>query len=485
LPRHPFLGRERELSEVTALLACDQVRLLTLTGAGGTGKTRLAIQSAAALAENYPDGVWWLSLASLRDPELVLGEAERVLECRDSLSEHIGDKRLLLLFDNFEHVTAAAPALGDLLGASPNLKVLVTSREPLHLSGEREYPVPPLAHEDGVALFTARAEAVDPSFKPGHAVSEICRRLDELPLAIELAAARTKVLSVDQLLALVEARLPLLTGGPRDVPQRQRTLRATIEWSYQLLTANEQRLFARLAVFAGGCALDAAIQVCDADLDTLASLVEKSLLRHSRGRYWMLETIREYALELLEKHERDRLMRSLADHLLQLVDVEPYPQGVADPRLRRTLRDEADNFRGAVGWALTAPDASVHCNLQSRPGTPRPADCFRPSRSGGWTKGSKPKRRCLRRRERVPFMLPEASPTYSATSRSRSASLNRVSASSVSWAMIPLPSRRSLSWGTRPVIAATTSVPGLCVTRRSPWRSESRTSEVRIALYTR
>jgi predicted ATPase len=300
----PFLGRERELAEVAQLLAQAEVRLVTLTGAGGTGKTRLALQAAAALTDRYPDGVWWVPLAQLRDPELVLAEAEQVTGSRKGLKEHVGDRRLLLLLDNFEHVLDAAPALADLLGGCPNMKLLVTSREPLHLSVEREYGVTSLSEQEAVALFRERA----PSPGPKEIVRAICLRLDRLPLAIELAAARTKALSAEQVLARLEERLTLLTGGPRDAPERQKTLRATIEWSYELLSTAEQHLFAQLSVFAGGCTLDAAEAVCGAELDTLQSLVEKSLVRYGVERYWMLETIREYAQARLEElSEADEL----------------------------------------------------------------------------------------------------------------------------------------------------------------------------------
>ena len=262
---------------------------------------RLAAQAAGALAEGYPNGVFWVSLAPLRDPELVLESAGQVLGARNGLASHIADKRMLLLFDNFEQVVEAAPGLSTLVGECPHLQVLVTSREPLHLSGEQEYPVPPLVHDEAVDFFAARAHSVEPSFEADETVEKICRRLDGLPLALELAAARVKALSTGQILERLEQRLPLLVGGARDAPERQRTLRATIEWSHDLLTADEQQLFRRLSVFVGGCTLEAAEEVCDADLNTLQSLVEKSLLRFSRERYWMLETIREYGEQRLEE----------------------------------------------------------------------------------------------------------------------------------------------------------------------------------------
>ena len=314
VPATPFLGREGELGEVLTLL--DGTRILTLTGPGGTGKTRLALHAAGAAADAYPDGVFWVPLAPLREPELVLESAASQLGAEDGVAAHIADKTLLLLFDNFEHVVAAASVVADLLAECPNLRVLVTSREPLHVSGEQEYAVPPLAHQEGVGFFLARARAVDPGFAVDGAVAEICKRLDDLPLALELAAARVKALSSAQILERLDQRLPLLTGGARDLPERQRTLRATIEWSYDLLPPEEQQLFAQLSVFRGGCDLEAAEQVCETDLDTLQSLVDKSLLRYSGERYWMLETIREYAAEQLdddttgERHAKHYLARA-------------------------------------------------------------------------------------------------------------------------------------------------------------------------------
>jgi predicted ATPase len=349
VPATAFLGRERELGEALTLL--DGTRVLTLTGPGGTGKTRLALQVAGAAGDAYPDGVFWVPLAPLREAELVLETAASALGSDNGLAGHIADKRLLVLFDNFEHVLAAAGYVAELLAECPNLRVLVTSREPLHVSGEQEYAVPPFAHEEGVVFFLARARAVEPSFEADDAVAEICRRLDDLPLALELAAARVKALSSAQILERLEKRLPLLTGGARDAPGRQRTLRATIEWSHGLLVEDEQRLFARLAVFAGGCALGAAEQVCDAEVDTLQSLVDKSLLRHSGERYWMLETIREYAADQLG--EDDELRRRHAEFFIALAE-EATPHlgaGATDPtKWLDRLEADHDNVRAALDF---------------------------------------------------------------------------------------------------------------------------------------
>jgi predicted ATPase len=344
VPATIFLGREQELPEVVELL--DGTRLLTLTGPGGTGKTRLALQAAGLAAEEYPDGVWWVPLAPLRDPGLVLATASQALGAKDGLAEHIGDKRMLLLFDNFEQVIDAATDIGELLEACPHLNVLVTSREPLHLDGEQEYPVPPLAHDESVDFFLTRARAARPGFEPDESVAEICRRLDNLPLALELAAARTRALSPRQILERLEQRLPLLTGGARNLPQRQRTLRATIEWSYELLPPPEQRFFGRLGVFSGGCTLEAAEAVAEAEVDTLESLVDKSLVRHSRERCWMLETIREFAAELVDEESR----RRHADYFVALAE-EADPQLRGDPGtwLDR-LEQEHNNFRAALDW---------------------------------------------------------------------------------------------------------------------------------------
>ena len=349
LPSTPFLGRQQELDEALGRLSRADVRLLTLTGPGGTGKTRLALHIAGELAARYPHGVWWVPLAPLRDPQLVLESAAQALGAEDGLVEHIADKSLLIVFDNFEQVVEAAPDVAELLSACPNLDLLVTSREPLRVNAEHVYEVPPLAPEEGVGLFLARARAVKPDFEGDETISEICRRLDDLPLALELAAARVKALSSGQILERLSHRLPLLTGGARDLPERQRTLGSAIAWSYELLTPAEQVAFARLSAFAGGCTLADAEQVADADLDTLQSLVDKSLLRHTDDRFWMLETIREYAVGRLEESgQAEELDRRHAEHFLALVEA-------AEPRLREgskewldRLEREHDNLRAAL-----------------------------------------------------------------------------------------------------------------------------------------
>jgi predicted ATPase/class 3 adenylate cyclase len=355
VPATPFLGREQELAEVVELLVADHTRLLTLTGPGGTGKTRLALQAAGLASDAYPDGVYWIPLAPLRDPTLVLATAGQTLGSKNGLSEHISDKAMLCLFDNFEQVVDAGPELAGLLAECPNLDVLVTSRERLRVSAEQTYPVPPLAESDGEALFTARARAVDPAFTPSESVRELCLHLDELPLALELAAARTALFSPQQLLDKLSQRLDLLRGS-RDADPRQQTLRATIEWSYDLLSDDEKRLFRRLAVFSGGCTYEAAEEIAEANPDTLQSLLDKSLVRKrdsSLGpRYWMLETIREYARERLEDSaEAERLARRhLAYHAALAEDVDERGK-VGEYELGQ-LEEERDNLRGAFDTAL-------------------------------------------------------------------------------------------------------------------------------------
>ena len=350
VPATPFLGRERELTEVGALLARDDVRAVTLTGPGGTGKTRLALQSAGVAADTFAAGVWWVPLALLRDPALVIQTAAAALGATGELAEHIGPKRLLLLLDNFEQIVSAAPDVAQLLERCPRLTVLVTSREPLRIDGEWEYAVDPMQEAEAVALFEMRARSARRGFTVSGEVREICARLDNLPLAIELAAARVKVLSTPAMLERLERRLPVLSGGPRDAPARQQTLRALIAWSHELLTREEQILFRRLGVFAGGATLETIEAVCDTDLDLLAALVDKSLIRlRDDDRYWMLETIREHALERLDESiEADEVRRRHAQHFLALVEeAEPHLRSGSSEWLE-LLDREHDNLRVAL-----------------------------------------------------------------------------------------------------------------------------------------
>jgi predicted ATPase/class 3 adenylate cyclase len=361
VPATPFLGREQELLDVVELLSDDATRLLTLTGPGGTGKTRLALQAAAEASDSFLDGIWWVPLAPLRDAKLVFETAAQVVGARDNLADHIADKQLLCVFDNFEQVVEAGAGLVDLLAACSNLKFVVTSRERLRVQGEQTYPVPPLAEGDGEALFVARARAVDPSFAESEAVAELCVRLDELPLALELAAARTALFSPEQLLERLSERLDLLKGE-RDADPRQRTLRATIEWSYDLLSVDEQKLFGRLSVFVGGCSYDAAEQVADADPDTLQSLLDKSLLRKRESeqgpRYWMLETIREYAGGVLDRGDERQVVRErhLSFYLALVEQAEPNLTGSEQRWWYERIAIEQDNAREALAYACESGD---------------------------------------------------------------------------------------------------------------------------------
>jgi predicted ATPase/class 3 adenylate cyclase len=342
-PVSSFVGREQELADVIAGISAG-ARLFTLTGPGGSGKTRLALEAAATLVPEYKAGVFWVGLASLRDPALVTETISQTLGAKDGLQEHIGERELLLLLDNLEQVIEAAPELSSLLFACPNLTLLVTSRELLRVSGEVEYPVPPLQEPEAIFLFCERAQ-----LEPSSEIAELCSRLDSLPLAVELAAARAKALSPAQILERLSQRLDLFTGG-RDADPRQQTLRATIEWSYDLLSEGEQQLLRRLAVFSGGCTLEAAEEVADADLDTMQSLVEKSLLRFSDERYWMLETIREYAVERFgESDEADELKKRHVEWFAVFAEEAAPHLKERDPRpwLERIGR-ERGNLRAAL-----------------------------------------------------------------------------------------------------------------------------------------
>jgi predicted ATPase/class 3 adenylate cyclase len=348
IPATPFLGREHESAEVRLLLGRDDVRLLTLTGAGGSGKTRLALHTAGEVAEEYPDGVWWVPLAPLTDPADVGPAAARALGGGGTLPELVDGRRLLLLLDNFEHVVEAAPEVAAVLTGCPHADVLVTSRERLRVQREQVYPVPVLERREARRLFVTRARAARPDFEPDAQLDELCARLDDLPLAIELAAARTSLLSTAQLLERLGESLDLLRGG-RDAEVRQRTLRATIEWSYELLEPEERRLLAALSVFRGGWTLEAAEHVADADVELLQSLVDKSLVRRwESGRFGMLETIREFATEQLSEEERDGHLQRLLDHLLELFEGAGPAAGRPPMEVAQAERANVDV---ALSWA--------------------------------------------------------------------------------------------------------------------------------------
>jgi predicted ATPase len=345
-PASSFVGRQLELGEVVSLLR-DGARLVTLTGPGGSGKTRLAIEAAAELVGEFKAGVFWVGLAPLRDPALVVPTVGQVLGAGDDMAAHIAEREMLLVIDNLEQVVEAAPDLGGLAEACPNLRLVVTSRELLRVRGEREYEVLPLDGPDAVDLFCLRSRL--PS---SDAIAELCRRLDDMPLAVELAAARTKALTPDQILERLSQRLDLFKGS-RDADPRQQTLRATIEWSYDLLTAQEQLLFARLGVFAGGCTLEAAEQVADADVDTLQSLAEKSLVRHTGDRFWMLETIRELATErCAELEDAEQLEQRYRGFFLELARAAEVGERGPDQAVWWSrLEDEIDNLRTSMDLA--------------------------------------------------------------------------------------------------------------------------------------
>jgi predicted ATPase/class 3 adenylate cyclase len=402
LPRQPtpFLGREREVGEVVSLLRKDDVQLVTLVGPGGTGKTRVGLQVAAELSEEFADGVFFVPLASLSDSDLVPQAVAGALSLHEQssqplleqLKDFLAAKQVLLVLDNVEHLIEAAPVVGQLLGVAPKLKVLATSRVPLRLRAEREYPVPPLglprrkppptpeqlSQFEAVRLFIDRAQAVKPAFAVDNgnapSIAEICYRLDGLPLAIELAAARIRMLPPMALLARLEQRLPLLTGGARDAPARQRTLRDTIAWSYDLLEPEGQRLFRRLAVFAGGASFEAIEAVADAEreLDVfggLERLIEQSLLRQEEGpegepRFSMLETIREFCLEQLEAGgEAVEVQQAHAHWCLTFVEQCARAGDVDERTWIDRLEAEHDNMRAALNWAIGRGDADAALRL--------------------------------------------------------------------------------------------------------------------------
>jgi predicted ATPase len=395
--RTAFIGREHEAASLRQLLSRVDVRLVTLTGPGGIGKTRLALQVASGIAGQFPGGVCFVPLSAVGDPGLIVSSIAQAVGVREtgnhspqeSLEEYLGglDQSTLLVLDNFEHLVSAAPFVAELLTAGPNLKIVVTSQAPLHVYGEHEFPVPPLLLADpksipplevlsrlpAVALFVERAQAVKHEFaltkENASAVAAICARLDGLPLAIELAAARIKLLSPSAMLARLESRLNLLTGGARDLPARQQTLRGTVDWSYGLLNAAEQTLFRRLSVFTGGCTLEGVEAVCDTKgdlgldvLDGMASMVDKSLAQlaeqvYKETRFFMLSTIREYALErLAASDDESATRRAHAAYYLVLAE-EGADDIAAQPEWLDRFEVEHDNIRLAIDYLIKAGDA--------------------------------------------------------------------------------------------------------------------------------
>jgi predicted ATPase/class 3 adenylate cyclase len=356
----PLIGRTRELAEVTAMLSNGH-RLVTLTGPGGSGKTRLALQAGAELVDDFADGVFFVRLAGLRDPALVPSAiaSEADVATLDALSR----RRVLLVVDNFEHVISAAGDIAELVAAGPEARVLVTSRSPLRVAGEAEYQLDPLSELSAVVLFAERGRAVGREVELDETAEAICERLDNLPLAVELAAARLRTLDPETLLERLDERLPLLTHGARDAPARQQTLAATIAWSYELLTADSQRLFERLSVFTGTFSLAAAEEVCDATLDLIESLVELSLLKAlERGRFLMLDTVREFATS--QRSEAADLEERHARYFFRVageMGAALYEKTLDAPVYERIAAD-LDNLRAAFAWgtrhdALAAGEA--------------------------------------------------------------------------------------------------------------------------------
>jgi predicted ATPase/DNA-binding SARP family transcriptional activator len=382
IPPYPLLGRERELNALAELVRRDGTRLVTLTGIGGIGKTRLALELVKRLAAEFRDGAGVALLATIQDPALVartilesLGLPEAGQDPEEALIGTLSGSRLLLLIDNFEQVLAAAPTVSRLVGAAPGVTVIVTSRAPLQLAAEQEFAVPPLADDEAAELFVTRAQAANPSFalseQNAAAVAELCVRLDGLPLAIELAAARSKLLPPVALLVRLGNRLELLTGGRRDAPRHQQTLRMTLDWSYDLLDRDTQRLLAQLGVFAGGCTLAAAESVCRVEssvLEGLAALVDQSLVTQPESdepRFTLLQLVRDYALERLSAFaEKDETRSRHLEYFVAFAEeAEPGLAGSDQSDWLVRVEREHDNLRAALAYALETKDSESALRL--------------------------------------------------------------------------------------------------------------------------
>jgi len=366
VPANPLIGRKKELVDVLSLLTTEGTRVVSVTGPGGVGKTRFTLAAAGEAADRFPDGVWFVALAPLRDPQLVLPSIAKALGAEADLFRHVGGLECLLLLDNFESVIGATSDIAALAAAAPSVRMLVTSREPLRIAVEREYRLRPLPEPPAVELFRQRADAVADVVVAYDVAAEICERLDRLPLAIELAAARTTVFDPEVLLERLERRLPLLVSRARDMPERQRTLHSTIAWSYELLEPIEQQLFRRLAVFRGGATLEAIERVAEGDAELVESLVDKSLVRRRGQRFFMLETIREFAFEqLTASDEETETRRRHAEVFLGVATSTNLNAGNLRPGGQRLdiAIAEQDNIRAALDWAITSQDKAFGLRL--------------------------------------------------------------------------------------------------------------------------
>jgi predicted ATPase/DNA-binding SARP family transcriptional activator len=377
-PPNRLIGRERELKELEALIRSRDVRMLVLTGAGGSGKTRLALEAARNTSSSFANGATVVALAPLRDPAHVLPAISHAIGIPQagtnfqSVAAGLRPRELLLVLDNAEHLREAGPIFVDLLAQAPRLVLLVTSRVVLHLSGEQIYPVEPLGEESAVGLFLERARQADPRFRPktadGVTIAQICARLDRLPLAIELAAARVRTLTPVELLRRLEPRLPLLTGGPRDLPARQQTLRATLAWSVDLLQEEERRDLYRLSVFVGGWTLEAAEAVCDTSLERLSWLLDHNLVgRQLSGesmRYSMLETVREFAAEALDRStDAETTKRRFTEYMISVAESANLAYDSEGEQSYDLATAEQDNARAALAWTIQSGQIELGLEL--------------------------------------------------------------------------------------------------------------------------